>query len=139
MKLFKTVLGAMALTLMIACGEDNSQQQAFDTLKSEVLKVHDEVMPKMGKINTLITELKDKVDTTEMGRSYEKAKLDLEDSHEMMMTWMKDFGSNFSGTIAKDSLAKKIQLLKEEDTKVNELKEKINQSIKNAEELLGKQ
>ncbi|ETN94626.1 hypothetical protein [Zhouia amylolytica] len=139
MKTIKTAFSLFALLLMISCGNDNSKQEVFDSLKKEVLKVHDEVMPKMGKINTLITELDSKIDTTEMGKSYEKAKQELEESHDMMMSWMKNFGDQFGGTIAKDSLDKKIQLLEQEDIKVNDLKEKINSSIKNAEDLLGNQ
>ncbi|MCQ0111625.1 hypothetical protein [Zhouia amylolytica] len=139
MKTIKMAFSLFALLLMISCGNDNSKQEVFDSLKKEVLKVHDEVMPKMGKINTLITELDSKIDTTEMGKSYEKAKQELEESHDMMMSWMKNFGDQFGGTIAKDSLDKKIQLLEQEDIKVNDLKEKINSSIKNAEDLLGNQ
>ncbi|SFS76756.1 hypothetical protein SAMN04487906_1634 [Zhouia amylolytica] len=139
MKTIKMAFSLFALLLMISCGNDNSKQEVFDSLKKEVLKVHDEVMPKMGKINTLITELDSKIDTTEMGKSYEKAKQELEESHDMMMSWMKNFGDQFGGTIAKDSLDEKIQLLEQEDIKVNDLKEKINSSIKNAEDLLGNQ
>lgn len=139
MKRIKLILGVLTLMFVVSCGNGNNEKEIFDNLKKDVLAVHDEVMPKMGKINTLIGELKKKIDTTEAGKKYETAKKDLEESHKMMMDWMKDFGDHFSGSIAKDSLAKKIQMLKEEGVKVDKLKEKINLSIKNAEAILGDQ
>ena len=106
----------------------------------QVMAVHDEVMPKMGAIGKLVGELNEKVDSTETGLKYQAAKRDLQAAHKSMMDWMQGFGDRFDSDEilnGKELTAEKQQWLKEEEEKVNKLKEQINTSIENAEKLLS--
>ena len=126
------------LALTLSC--KNEQKETKETTRMErVIAVHDEVMPKMGTIGKLISELKPKVDSTALGNQYEVAKDDLEEAYTYMMDWMKGFGDRFDadeileGKILSEQ--KKAWLIEEED-KVNIMKDMINNSISNAEALL---
>jgi Sec-independent protein translocase protein TatA len=108
----------------------------------QVMAVHDEVMPKMGTLGKLVGELKEKVDTTEVGQEYEKAMKDLQKANRAMMNWMKNFGDRFDSDeilYGKELSEQKQQWLNEEEEKVNALKEQINGSIERAEALLSKE
>ena len=105
----------------------------------EVMAIHDEVMPKMGKLGQLVANLKEKVDTTEQGKHFEVAMKDLQASNQAMMDWMKGFGDRFDSDEilnGKALNAQKQEWLNEEEVKVKALREQINSSIAKAEELL---
>lgn len=141
MKKIVFALATIFTMLLISCKEEGKKENAEPTQMQEVMAIHDEVMPKMGRINTLIQELNTKIDTTEVSASYAEAKKDLEAAHKFMMDWMKGFGDRFtSDEIMKGkSLSdEKKKWLDEEEEKVNELRNQINSSIENAEELLNK-
>lgn len=123
--------------LLISCKQE--KKEAKPTQMEEVMAIHDEVMPKMGKINTLIQELNTKIDTTEATTQYAEAKKNLEAAHKFMMDWMKGFGERFtSDEIMKGKTLsdEKKKWLDEEEEKVKELRNQINSSIENAEDLL---
>ncbi len=104
------------------------------------MAVHDEVMPKMGKIGSLDSQLRKKIDSDQGGASEKKAMEDLQDANAAMMEWMQDFGNRFDSEEIMDGKAlteEKKQWLNEEEEKVNIVKEKINMSIANAEALLA--
>src|SRR5690606_22846800 len=61
----------------------------------EVMAVHDNLMPKMSDISSLMSELETKIDSSQSSTQYQKAINDLEASHKAMMDWMKDFGAKF--------------------------------------------
>ena len=107
-----------------------------------VMAIHDEVMPKMGKLGKMVGELKAKVDTTETGQQYEVAMKDLQDDNKAMMDWMMNFGDRFDSEEileGKELTEQKQQWLDEEEEKVKALRDQINQSLKNAETLLEKE
>lgn len=97
------ILLAMA-TIVLACNSDKKEQQA---LFDEVMLVHDEVMPKMGSLRALATELTQKADSLAMDslndhssrindmRSLAK---NLKDANEGMMEWMRQFEQTEEGT-----------------------------------------
>ena len=104
-----------------------------------VIAVHDEVMPKMGTIGKLISELEPKVDSTSVGKQYEVAIDDLKEGYNLMMDWMKGFGDRFDSDEIMEGKAltkEKEAWLIEEEENVNIMKDKINSSIANAEKLL---
>jgi len=108
-----------------------------------VIDVHDEVMPKMGTISSLIKELEPKIDTTATGVSYATAQKDLKKSYDHMMDWMSDFSTKFphgeeNNADDIEKFTAKMEILKEEKVEVNELKNQINSSIETAQKLLGK-
>lgn len=135
----------LAVSLVIFSCKNEAKSNPADestTKMEEVMAVHDEVMPKMSTIGKLVGELKPMVDSTEQGLQYQKAMTDLQDAHKSMMDWMKGFGDRFDSDEilnGKELTAEKRVWLLEEEVKVNALREQINSSIANAEELLQKQ
>src|SRR5690606_2798784 len=95
MKKIVFVFAAIFTMLLISCKQEK-KEDTKSTQMEEVMAIHDEVMPKMGKINTLIQELNAKIDTTEASTKYADAKKDLEAAHKFMMDWMKGFGDRFT-------------------------------------------
>ena len=135
----KKILFVFTALLMITFSCKEEKKEGTQTQMQEVMAIHDEVMPKMGKINTLIQELSAKIDTTAASAQYADAKKDLEAAHKFMMDWMKGFGDRFtSDEIMKEKALsdEKKKWLDEEEEKVKELRNQINSSIENAEELL---
>ncbi|MGY3795797.1 hypothetical protein [uncultured Aquimarina sp.] len=138
-----SLLLIVGLIFNFSCNELSKEEQEFDALMQKVIDVHDEVMPKMGTMSSLIKELGTKIDTTAAGKNYEKAQKDLKDSYDFMMDWMSDFSSKFPHgedvtTEDMEKFTAKMNILKEEEVEVNKLKEQINSSIATAEKLLKK-
>lgn len=144
MKFFNSPAILIAVfAIFTACSTKPSKEaQEFQTLFDEVIAVHDEVMPKMGKLNALGQQLKRETDTTTT--AYTEAAEGLQKSHKAMMDWMKDFSEKFpyESSPLKDKtseeIAQKVTLLKAEKDEVHELRDLINQSIEKAERLLEK-
>lgn len=130
--------GSLAL---LSCKQEKKASEG-PTQMENVMAIHDEVMPKMGKLGKLVGELKSKVDTTEVGQTYEVAMKDLQAANTAMMDWMVNFGNRFDSAEILDgkALTEQKQIwLDEEEEKVKALKEQINSSIEKAESLLGKE
>ena len=68
-----------------------------DLLFQEIMDVHDEVMPKMGKIRNLEKQFRSAAltspDATELMRQAEV----LASANEAMMNWMRNFNNDFQG------------------------------------------
>ena len=127
----------------ISCNQLSKEEQEFDALMQKIIDVHDEVMPKMGTISSLIKELEPKIDTTLSGNPYATAQKDLKDSYDHMMDWMMDFSTKFPHGEENTSddielFSTKMEILQDEEVEVNELKNQINSSIENAQKLLEK-
>ncbi|WP_422857929.1 hypothetical protein ACOKFD_10740 [Flagellimonas sp. S174] len=125
--------------IFLSCKEQKRAPEG-PTQMEQVMAIHDEVMPKMGKLGKLVGELKSKVDTTEVGQQYEVAMKDLQDANKAMMDWMMNFGNRFDSDEILEGKAlteQKQQWLDEEEEKVKVLKEQINSSIEKAESLLA--
>ncbi|SHG52187.1 hypothetical protein [Flagellimonas flava] len=138
MKKALTLIVALAL-MGISCKEKEKTAEG-PTQMEQVMAIHDEVMPKMGKLGKLVGELKSKVDTTEMGLKYESSMKELQDANTSMMDWMVNFGNRFDSAEildGKELTEQKQQWLNEEELKVKALKEQINSSIAKAEALLA--
>lgn len=112
------------------------------TQMKEVMAIHDEVMPSMGKMGKMVGELSSKEDSTELGVQYKKARIDLQEAHKAMMDWMQNFGNRFNADEILNGKAlseQKQEWLNEEEDKVKDLREQINSSIEKAEKLLAKE
>ncbi len=142
MKIFKMKrhIGLLILALLFvsACKEKKEELKGSSQMET-VMAIHDNVMPKMGKLGKLVAELNPKVDSTEIGQQYGSAVKDLQNAHESMMTWMKDFGERFDHDEIMNGATltpQKKEWLNEEEEKVKVLREQINSSIARAEALL---
>ena len=105
----------------------------------EVMAIHDEVMPKMGKLGKLVGQLKPMADSLGAESPQAMAMRDLQIANKSMMDWMQDFGNRFDSEEimeGKALTAEKQKWLNEEEEKVKNVKEQINSSIEKAEALL---
>ncbi|NJB36832.1 hypothetical protein [Croceivirga sp. JEA036] len=131
----------LLLIVVIICScQGNKKHEEGNSQMQKVMAIHDEVMPKMGTLGKLVSQLKDKVDTTATGKQYQQAMKDLQKSNSAMMDWMKGFGDRFDSDEilnGKELTPEKQAWLDEEEVKVKALKEQINTSIANAEKLLA--
>ena len=125
----------LTLFLALSCAE----KKQTDTRMQEVIAVHDSVMPKMGQIGQLISQLKPLADSTTSDSNYADAITDLEQANAAMMNWMQGFGDRFDYAEIQEGKtlsAQKSEWLDEELVKVKEMARAMNESISQAESLL---
>jgi len=130
----------LILTMAVTSCKNGEKKSEGPTQMEEVMAVHDNLMPKMSDISSLMSELETKIDSSESSAKYQKAIDDLAASHTAMMDWMKDFGAKFDVDEilrGKPLTEQKQQLLDQEQQEVDELKKQIESSIANAKSLLG--
>ncbi|WP_281541512.1 hypothetical protein [Maribacter aestuarii] len=128
----------VSLLLFSSCKEEKKVEEG-PTQMEQVMAIHDEVMPKMGKLGKLVSQLKPMADSLGDESAQAKAMRDLQQANESMMDWMKDFGDRFDSDEileGKELSAEKQKWLDEEEEKVKKVKEEINSSIAQAEALL---
>ena len=142
----KIALYSLVLISLYACKIDVKKETP--SLMKEVMSVHDAVMPKMGTIGKLVKLLNQQKDSLlelaptpeidlKMG-SLSTGVDSLQKAHKKMMTWMKDFGGNFTADeILKGKAlnAEKKSILEQEAIKVKEMEAAIIGSIQYAEQL----
>ena len=133
MKTILPVLSFVVLSLVLSCGEKKQDNQA---LYDEVMKVHDEVMPKMDDIYKLKQELKKQISDTpnlvdEKRRTIEATILKLDSASEAMMVWMRNFNP------LPDSLGeeKAREYLEDQQEKIEKVKDEMLDAINKATEL----
>lgn len=134
----RAIVLILCLLVIFSCKDKGKTAEATSQME-EVMMIHDEVMPKMGKLSKLVSELKSKVDTTAQGKKYGEAMKELQDAHKSMMHWMQGFGDRFDSDEilnGKTLSPQKKEWLNEEEEKVKALKDQINSSIEMAEDLL---
>ena len=130
----KTTLHLLSLIiLLIACSKEAKDNQA---LYDEVMKVHDEVMPKMNDIYKLKEGLKKQiVDSTtvpeDKRRAIESAILKLDAASESMMVWMRSFNP-LPDSLGED---KARQYLEQEREKIDRVKQEMLNAIDEANDL----
>jgi predicted nuclease with TOPRIM domain len=131
----------LSVTLLFACSDKKEKASQTDQRYKEVMAVHDEIMPKMAYIMKLKTQLKDKVtelnaepniDTTQISQ-LELAIVGLENSHEGMMGWMRQFNRQYDGMAEEEIL----QYLDMQMDKIEKVGEVTNAALQDARERLG--
>ena len=125
---------------VFACSSKESDKQA--QLLDKVMEVHDAVMPKMGDIMKYKTQLNSKIDeliaageeqNAETIAQLKDAVEQLDNSHEGMMSWMRNFDQDFEGKVEEEVM----EYLKDQQAKIEEVSTVTNTALKNAEELLA--
>ena len=135
----KILFALLAIFCLNSCKTDKKDSEETAQMK-KVIAIHDEVMPKMGRLSNLAGELKARIDSTEQNGEYAEALNELQEAHESMMTWMKGFGERFEAdeiAMEKKLTPQKKVWLDEEEEKVMAMQEKVNSSIAKAEALLN--
>lgn len=137
MKKITILLAATLVLLSLSCKEEKETESNLQM--KQVMAIHDEVMPKMGKLGQLVGKLKPMADSLGLESPQGKAMKDLQEANMSMMDWMQGFGDRFDSDEimkGKELSDEKKKWLDEEEEKVSLVKEKINSSIANAEALL---
>lgn len=154
MKFNIKLIGIIVLIASISCQQKQSEaSKAFDDQMKETIEIHDDVMPKMSEINSLITELKSEKEKLEEDESadedkvklYEMSIANLEEAHDLMMSWMKNFSNTFSRTeinrglesTDKDSIMAKREMLEAQYKSAKEMQKAITESAENAQSILS--
>ncbi len=114
----KIFLSIFTAVLLFNC---NSNSNNLDKLESDVMAVHDEIMPKMGEIMSLKSKLADKLkatDSTSTNYSQVKAKIDslnslLTIADDGMMDWMEQYNADTLKVISAENGANYLKAQKE--------------------------
>ena len=126
-----------ATVTLVSCKEEKKENESSQM--KAVMAIHDEVMPKMSTLGSMVKELGSKEDSTKIGLEYKQAKEDLQASHKSMMDWMQGFGNRFDSDEILNGKAlseEKQKWLNEEEEKIKALRGQINTSIEQAKTLL---
>lgn len=132
-------LTLLLIILLIACGtakESQSGEITLDSLKSEVLSIHDEVMPKMSELRRTRKDLLLQADSLMESNPDRAAMLttaadEIGDANESMMQWMRDYEPDFEGT---DEEIRKY--LKDQKKSIQQIKVNMNGSLAKGKEIL---
>ena len=118
------------LILLASCGNDPNL--VVKQLETEVIAIHDEVMPKTNDIHKLKKELKNRLEDTQDSTVIFDLIKELDDADEFMMVWMDQYQKV---DMAKDT-SENMSYLRDQKVKIIEVKEAMLNSIKNTEEYL---
>ncbi|HKK77437.1 MAG TPA: hypothetical protein VJ953_20325 [Saprospiraceae bacterium] len=120
--------------------ESTAEESAFQTM----MDVHDEIMPKMGEVNQLSRQLKGlsaATDTTkrELMGEIDNAVRSLESADQDMMAWMNVNGGNKLEQLQKEKTHDEtMAYILDEEEKIIKIKEDIENSIQQAQNVLEK-
>lgn len=137
----------------MACADNSSEERKDgyseratnpeDSLFEEVMHGHDTAMAKMGRLSRYRKDVDAKLDSLEKKGSKASASLkstlkelgaDLKRAEDGMNQWMQDFDIDS----AQENVERRIDYLKNEKIKVDDVKEKILETLKRADSLLKK-
>lgn len=139
----KNRLVLLTVMVLVACGNSTSEtEREFEDLREKVLNEHDAIMNEMSKIGTLQQKLQPKIDSTENNSDYKQAAQNLDEVDKSMFTWMHQFDEKFPDISDKDKeysddeLEDKIEELKTQKKKLDEIKHNFERHLKEAEHVL---
>ncbi len=137
-KLKTLFLAVVVAFVAIACESGPTEEEQQNSLKDEVMEIHDEVMPKMGEMNTLKNELladadslsadSSNVENLELSIDLRQIASELEEANKSMMDWMR----NYKPTFDEQTHEEIMQYLEDQKVKAGEVKTKILTSIEKA-------
>ena len=146
-KFLKISTSLLLLLLTVSSCQNETPQVAkeFDKKMDETIQIHDEVMPKMSEITSLIKQLEKKKDSLATSKNIDETKEKLQKGHNKMMTWMKDLSDSFTAQQInqgiqikdQDSLQKALKKLEELKAEADDMQKLINSSIEDAEQILS--
>ena len=120
--MFRKMMSLVLVVVMISCGE---KKASIQDLHSEVMEIHDSVMPKMTDLHSSRKELeialKQGADSTKVFNLLQN----LDEADELMMVWMDEF--KMPADDAEEQL--KMDYLFSEKKRISEIKNKIEKSI----------
>lgn len=138
----KSILSLSLVVFVCFSSCIDKEKEAQNELFKDVMAVHDEIMPKMDDIMNLKKQLKQKLEDLASSQpidsvaisELEQAIADLDNSHDEMMGWMRQFNRNFEGMVNEEIM----NYLDNQKGKIEKVGEVTNAALKRAEELLAK-
>lgn len=112
-----------------------AKSEKVDALKAEVMVIHDKTMPKLQEMGQLTSKLKTAVAEATDSSAYYNAINDLTQAKESMMDWMHSFENPDEMEVSEEE---KIEYLKSEKAKMEDIADYTDRSIEKAKELLSK-
>ena len=139
---------SLLIFLVVSCGDSSSATDGPETSEAESLRqqmvtLHDEVMPLMGPMNKVSSKLAkalDKIEDKTVQESASAVIQDLEQAHDDMMSWMRKNGPHFKSlsklekTMNQEEL---LQYLKTETGVMEEIDKISKEGIKEGEAILS--
>lgn len=126
MKKFSKIVAWIGVVIgLVSCSSDKKE---VESLKSEVIEIHDEVMPLMGELKSEQKRIEEKADELELEDSIANLKkvadmrstaVKLEQAYEGMFVWMRQYKGELEGMDEVEAI-KYLSGQKELVTKVNE-------------------
>lgn len=143
----KIIVLFSVFAVLVSCQNETSpaEKEYNDTLK-EVFDYHDEAMPKMGEIADLIAKLEVQIvsdsDSNPPEEELVMAKERLEQAHDHMMAWMKDFSENYPDVhkardFNNEQWAEENERLQPEISSAKEMRDDVFESVAKAKKVLG--
>ena len=123
----------LAFLLVVGCTSKT------ETLKDEVMAIHDEVMPRMQDIMNLKKQARQQIDSLSSDTLSQDARIEeleqliqeLEEADEAMMGWMRAYKRNFEG-----SDEEYMEYLMGEKQKIQQVRDEMMEAINEAEATL---
>lgn len=128
-------LSLLLVAVCVACGPGKKEE--LQTLKDEVMSIHDEVMPKMGELRNVRKQLMLQADSLMESDSVRAAILitaadNIGEANESMMQWMRNYEPEFEGTEEEA-----MQYLQGQKESIQKVKEDMLGSVAKGREVLG--
>ena len=138
----------LSLSIFSSCNQKNSEKEEaiavpgeVEEKRSEVMAIHDEIMPRIGTLMNLKKQLRERAAAMDSAQNTDKEQLfsirasieQLEMADEAMMQWMRTY------TDPADSVSKQeaMEYLELKEQEILEVKEKMQDSEATAAALLG--
>ena len=114
----------------------------YDALMEEAIEVHDDVMPKMGRLMELSEMMDKQIKKDSTISEFKIAKEKLNAAHDGMMTWMREYNEQFpygeESPATAEALDQKMPVLKEKVEEVKRVKTETENVITYAQNLMKK-
>ncbi len=147
---FRQIIAAVAAGLVLYACSSGASKEAVDAAETKVLAVHDEVMPKISDVLKLTKQLRQRTDSLDQLKATdasatvrideEKAQVrqltrQLKEADSLMMGWMEGYHGD---TLQQLKPEQALSYLTQQQTKINDVKQKLNNSISQARTYLTK-
>lgn len=129
----KTIITMSLFASLTACQKNVEDKQKL--MISEVMAVHDEVMPKMDDIMSLKSSLDSAIKVSPDSAKAKKLYSALDGADNQMMDWMENYDSETVKGKSEEEISK---YFTNQKTKITEVKVLTNKSIEEAKAFLGK-
>lgn len=139
MKSYTFIFTLLLISLLAACSSSLSEENK--NLRADVIAVHDEVMPLMGKLKNLEREALKQAEELESNPEVDSVRVnelkalayDLSQAHEGMFVWMRQYDTEDGERTPEEVKA----YLEDQMLMVQKVNEDIKAALARADELLG--